>query len=140
MRIYTIAIQNHLETLPLVEEPIQPKNEEAASISPQLKATSKEESNVEEEKPTPAESEASKEQENVEEPSRECDTPRAETPHDESDYEDNIVVTVPKPQTHTNNYHDYRQNMNGRYNRSTNINEVETPSNQPQSHQVSKHL
>lgn len=63
------------------------------------------------------------------------DTSRAESPHDESDYEDNIVVTVPKPQTHTNNYHDYRdrQSMNGRYNRS-NINEGDAPPNQ--SHQV----
>lgn len=71
---------------------------------------------------------------------------RAETPHDESDdEEDNITVTVPKPHTHssssssnTNSYHDYRERqsgMNGRYNR-PNINEIESASNQTQSHQV----
>lgn len=70
---------------------------------------------------------------------------RAETPHDESDFEDNITVTVPKPHTHnsssggnTNSYHDYRERqsgMNGRYIR-PNINEMDSASNQTQSHQV----
>lgn len=132
--------------MPPVEEISQPQNEENASKSPQIKPTTTEESNVakpEEEKPTPtAETEVSKEQEKEEEASRDCDSPRAESTHDESDYEDNITVTVPKPQTHTNNYHDYRdrQHMNGRYNRSTNINEMESASNQTQSHQVSKYF
>lgn len=72
---------------------------------------------------------------------RDGDQSRAETPHDESDYEDNITVTVPKPHSHssTNNYHDYRDRqsgMNGRYTR-PNINDMESASNQTQSHQVS---
>lgn len=71
---------------------------------------------------------------------RDGDQSRAETPHDESDYEDNITVTVPKPHSHsaTNNYHDYRERqsgMNGRYTR-PNINEMDAASNQTQSHQV----
>lgn len=71
---------------------------------------------------------------------RDGDQSRAETPHDESDYEDNITVTVPKPHSHsaTNNYHDYRDRqsgMNGRYTR-PNINDMESASNQTQSHQV----
>lgn len=92
----------------------------------------------EEETSNPPEADEPKVPEN-EEVSRECDTPRAETPHDESDFEDNIIVTVPKPQSHIHNYHDYRdrQNINGRYNRSSNVNEVEGSSNQPQPHQVS---
>lgn len=125
------------EMAPPVEESTPVQNEEAASTPPHTKVPSAEESSVaaEEEKPI---AEDSKEPE-TEEPARESDESRAETPHDESDFEDNIIVTVPKPQTHTNNYHDYRdrQNMNGRYNRSTNVNEVETTSTQPQSHQVS---
>lgn len=74
---------------------------------------------------------------------RDDDHSRAETPHDfESDFEDNITVTVPKPHSHTsttNNYHDYRERqsgMNGRYTR-PNINDMESASNQTQSHQVS---
>lgn len=126
-----------LETAPPIEEPTQPQNEEVApKTPPQTKAAITEESvteTSEEEKSKPSEADEPKELQN------ECNTSRAETPHDESDFEDNIIVTVPKPQTHSHNYHDYRdrQNMNGRYNRSSNVNEVETPTNQSQSHQVS---
>lgn len=81
--------------------------------------------------------------EKVETP-RDGEHSRAETPHDESDFEDNITVTVPKPHSHSsstttaNSYHDYRERqsgMNGRYIR-PNINEMESASNQTQSHQV----
>lgn len=59
-------------------------------------------------------------EENTGDKSPNVDTPRSGTPHDESDYDDNITVTVPKPQTISNNYHDYRDrpHMNGRYSRS----------------------
>lgn len=132
----------YLEIAPPVEEPTPPPSEEiAAKTPPHTKTANKGEpivTNPEEEKSNLPEVEEPKESEN-EDASRECDTSRAETPHDESDFEDNIIVTVPKPQTHSHNYHDYRdrQNMNGRYNRSSNvIDEVEAPSNQSQSHQV----
>lgn len=125
---------------PPVEENTPAANEGAPSETPpHTKPNNAEESNVvtEEGKSTPKDGdfkEAAKE-----EAAHESDASRAETPHDESDFEDNITVTVPKPQTHTNNYHDYRdrQNMNGRYNRSSNVNEVEASPSQPQSHQVS---
>lgn len=127
---------------PPVEENPPAANEGAPSETPpHTKPNNAEESNVvtDEGKSTPKDGdfkEAAKE-----EASHESDASRAETPHDESDFEDNITVTVPKPQTHTNNYHDYRdrQSMNGRYNRSSNVNEVEASPSQQQSHQVSKY-
>lgn len=119
----------------------QQSEEKGSNTPPHKKTPNKEEplgATSEEEKSNPLDADESKESENEEAP-RESGTSRAETPHEESDFEDNIIVTVPKPQTHTHSYHDYRdrQNMNGRYNRTSNINEVEAPSNQPQSHQVS---
>lgn len=126
---------------PPVEENTQTQNDDAAASKtpPHTKQANAEESDVaaDDEKPT-TEDGNSKQAEN-EETARESDASQADTPHDESDFEDNITVTVPKPQTHnSNNYHDYRdrQNMNGRYNRSTNVSDVETTSNQQQSHQV----
>ncbi|XP_031620939.1 E3 ubiquitin-protein ligase RBBP6 isoform X2 [Contarinia nasturtii] len=127
------------KTAPPVEECVQPLSEEVAPKTPPItKAVSAEETSViaEEEKSNTPETVETKEHEHEEAP-RDCDTSRAGSPHDESDFEDNIIVTVPKPQSQ-NNYLDYRdrQNLNGRYNRSTNLNEVDQPStNQPPSHQ-----
>lgn len=45
-----------------------------------------------------------------------CDTPRTGTPHEESDFEDNITVTVPTVQMQNNtSYHD--RHLNGRHGR-----------------------
>lgn len=125
----------------MVEENTQASNEESATKTPpQPKPVTREESNAipaDEEKSQPPEKDESKDAETVETPRDSEASHASNSPHDESDFEDNITVTVPKPQTHSNNYHDYRdrQSMNGRYNR-TNINETEGPSNQSQSHQV----
>lgn len=54
----------------------------------------------------------------VDEPEEEeaSETPRTGTPHDESDYEDNITVTVPPPHFQSNNsYRD--RHLNGRHGR-----------------------
>lgn len=45
-----------------------------------------------------------------------CDTPRTGTPHEESDFEDNITVTVPTAQMQSNSaFHD--RHINGRHSR-----------------------
>lgn len=134
------------EPVVVIEEHVSQQSEEKGSNTPPHKKTANKEeppgASPEEEKSNPLDADEGvpKESEN-EEPPRESGASRAETPHDESDFEDNIIVTVPKPQTHTHSYHDYRdrQNMNGRYHRTSNLNEVEAPSNQSQSHQVSLH-
>lgn len=132
-----------VEIAPPVEEPSQPPNEEAAAATPpQSQPATKEESSVmptDEEKSQPPEKDEQKTAEKEGTPRESEHSHASNSPHDESDFEDNITVTVPKPQTHSNNYHDYRdrQSMNGRYNR-TNMNEAESSSNQSQPHQVSK--
>lgn len=68
-----------------------------------------------------------------------CDTPRTGTPHEESDFEDNITVTVPPPQLQSNN--SYRdewngRHMNGRHQRHVRPPGMETPPKNPHVHHV----
>lgn len=94
------------------ETPVTPAYEEPKAEEPSEEAKTSPKTNQ-----NPIQSET---EENTGDKSPNADTPRSGTPHDESDYDDNITVTVPKPQTLSNNYHDYRDrlHMNGRYNRS----------------------
>lgn len=143
INLINFFIYYFVEPAPPVEEPPQPSNEEAAAKTPpQSQPVAREESKVmptDEEKSQPTEKDEQKATEKEGTPRESEHSHASNSPRDESDFEDNITVTVPKPQTHSNNYHDYRdrQSMNGRYNRS-NMNEAESSSNQSQSHQVSK--
>lgn len=68
-----------------------------------------------------------------------CDTPRTGTPHEESDFEDNITVTVPPPQLQSNNpFRDEwnGRHMNGRHQRHVRPPGMETPPKNPHSHHV----
>lgn len=135
------CIFSNLEPAAPVEENTQPPNEEVtAKTPPQSKPTAKDESSViptDDGKKQTLEKDESKEAEGSETPRESEASHASNSPHDESDFEDNITVTVPKPHIHSNNYHDYRdrQSTNGRYNRA-NINEADAPQNQTQSHQV----
>lgn len=70
------------------------------------------------------------------------DTPRTGTPHDESDFEDNITVTVPPPQLQSNAFRDEwnGRHMNGRHQRHVRPPGMETPPKNPHLHHVSVKL
>lgn len=69
-----------------------------------------------------------------------CDTPRTGTPHEESDFEDNITVTVPPPQLQSNAFRDEwnGRHLNGRHQRHVRPPGMETPPKNPHLHHVSE--
>lgn len=71
---------------------------------------------AEEPKPTPAEEANDSTTEKEKSDEKTVDEQRAETPHDESDYEDNITVTVPSAHLQSGEaFRDFHLNGQGRH-------------------------
>lgn len=122
----------------VVEEVTQPEEESNEATTPDqatnTAATEADTDRAGEDAPT-AVAEAT--QPNTDEKPNECGTPQTD-PHDESDYEDNITVTVPKPQSQSqalsgSSYYRDRSHMNGRYSRP--ISKPEMGDSVPPTHQ-----